>query len=180
MAGKSLTTASQNYTASPDTRRLRALAQSHLVDIDIENSIEATREAIVARDLEKYSKVRRRDRPNASSSPPPEVKGAKLRSASDVLDRLQHDDKFNIADFRIGYLERFEGIMEMPARSWIHESTDEDWIPQHRIKYIKRIDQSGREEIVWNRETKTDKIFRSGIVATVAESESEFGGAPLT
>ena len=49
----------------------------------------------------------------------------------------------------------------MPVQSWISESTDEEWIPQHRIRYFKKICVDGQIEIVWDRETRVDKIFNS-------------------
>ena len=64
------------------------------------------------------------------------------------------------ADFIIGYLERFAGLKEMPLTLWLDESTEEDFIPQHRIKYFKR---AGTGEVVWDRDERIDKIFRSGL-----------------
>jgi hypothetical protein len=59
---------------------------------------------------------------------------------------------------------------------WIKESTDEEWIPQHRIRYFKRLGDRGegderagvrgdderKEEIVWHRDERIDLIFGSG------------------
>jgi uncharacterized protein (UPF0248 family) len=74
-------------------------------------------------------------------------------------------------NFTIGYLERFEGIKEMPMSKWVRETSDEDFIPQHRIKYFKR---SSDGEVVWDREGRVDKIFGSGLTGQVAgKSESE-------
>lgn len=51
---------------------------------------------------------------------------------------------------------------------WIRESTDEEFIPQHRIKYFKR---EGDGEIVWNRDERIDKIFGTGLGHGAAFSE---------
>ena len=60
----------------------------------------------------------------------------------------------------IGYLERFDGVKEMPWALWLDESTEEDFIPQHRIKYFKRV---GTGEVGWDREGRIDKIFGTGL-----------------
>lgn len=41
---------------------------------------------------------------------------------------------------------------------WVSETSDEDFIPQHRIKYFK-----------WDREGRVDKIFGSGLTGSTAE-----------
>ena len=82
-------------------------------------------------------------------------------SSLDVLNRLQWDADLDVSQYLIGYLERFEGIKEMPAMNWIDESTDEEWIPQHRIKYFKKIGPNGEHEVVWDRTNRVDKIFNA-------------------
>lgn len=42
--------------------------------------------------------------------------------------------------------------------SWKKDSTDEEFIPQHRILYIQHVDG----EVVWDRRRRIDKIFYSG------------------
>jgi hypothetical protein len=90
-----------------------------------------------------------------------------------------------MSKYLVGYFERFEGIKEMPARNWISESTDEEWIPQHRIKYFKKICEGGDHDIVWDRETRVDKIFGTGAGASrIDENDqvdiaSEDGGVRL-
>jgi hypothetical protein len=42
--------------------------------------------------------------------------------------------------------------------NWKKDSTDEEFIPQHRILYIKHVDG----DIVWDRRRRIDKIFTSG------------------
>ena len=43
---------------------------------------------------------------------------------------------------------------------WLREPTEEDFVPQHRIRYFK-MHQS--EEVVWSRDERIDKIFGSGL-----------------
>lgn len=188
MADSSVTSETKSQNSSSALQALRALAQSHLTDIEIENAAEASQQESGQRDLQKYIRVKRKDRVKEQISPPPEVKGSRFRSAPDVLDRLRHDPMLNLAEYRIGYLERFEGIREMAAQSWIKESTDEDWIPQHRIRYIKRVSADGVQEVVWDRDERIDKVFGSGSgggnmpSGSIAgeEDDSEFGGVVLS
>ncbi|EFR04098.1 DUF455 domain-containing protein [Nannizzia gypsea CBS 118893] len=84
----------------------------------------------------------------------------KLRPAADVISRLRWDPKIDFGDFLVGYEDRFLGVKEMPLSRWKSEQTDEEFIPQHRIVYFKRKSDGRR---VWDRETKKDEIFGSGV-----------------
>ncbi len=97
------------------------------------------------------------------------------------MGRLQWDAELDISQYVIGYLERFDGIKETAANNWISEVTDEEWIPQHRIRYFKRVNEDeAAGEIVWDREKRIDKIFGTGIgSAEEFDIQSEDGGAPL-
>lgn len=77
----------------------------------------------------------------------------------DVINRIIWDAKFDSDDYIIGYEDRFNGRLETSLGSWKKDLTDEEFIPQHRIIYIKR--KLG-EEIVWDKRRRTDKIFYSG------------------
>jgi hypothetical protein len=46
------------------------------------------------------------------------------------------------------------------VEQWKTEQTDEEFIPQHRILYFKR---RADNVIVWERRTRIDDIFGSGI-----------------
>jgi uncharacterized protein (UPF0248 family) len=81
----------------------------------------------------------------------------KLRPAMDVLSRLRHDPSFNLDDYVIGYTDRHSGIQEKAAGMWVSESTDEEWIPQGRIQYFRRVSDGKR---VWDRASKYDCVFR--------------------
>jgi uncharacterized protein (UPF0248 family) len=81
----------------------------------------------------------------------------KLRPAMDVLNRLTHDPSFDLDDYVVGYTDRHEGIMEKSAGQWISESTHEEWIPQARIQYFRRVSTGAK---VWDRASKLDTIFR--------------------
>lgn len=57
---------------------------------------------------------------------------------------------------------------------WISDISEEEFIPQHRIKYFKR---NSDGEIVWDREGRVDRIFGSGLTGkSVDEGETHGGG----
>ncbi|KAK2863656.1 hypothetical protein FQN49_004122 [Arthroderma sp. PD_2] len=103
-------------------------------------------------------KAKSRSKNTAPTSKP--VSANKLRSAADVISRLRWDPKIDFGDYLVGYEDRFLGVKELPLSRWKSEQTDEEFIPQHRIVYFKR-KSDGR--VVWDRETRKDEIFGSGI-----------------
>ena len=70
----------------------------------------------------------------------------------------------------LGYLDRFEGLKEIPVDLWLSETTEEDFVPQHRIQYFKRV-SDGTE--VWDREKRIDLVFGSGLGSGVGEIERD-------
>jgi uncharacterized protein (UPF0248 family) len=85
----------------------------------------------------------------------------KLRPASDVLNRLRHGD-YSIDEFVVGYKDRHSSrLMEKPAVQWAKDTTDEEFIPEHRIEYFKRYSRGG-EEVLWDKTSRLDKIFQHG------------------
>lgn len=100
-----------------------------------------------------------RPAPSATSTP---VSTSKLRPASDVLHRLRWDPNLDPSDFIVGYEDRFLGAKETSLERWKTEQTDDEFIPQHRILYFKR---RGDGELVWERRTRIDKVFGSGVGA---------------
>ncbi|KAF4342284.1 poly(A) polymerase [Fusarium beomiforme] len=84
----------------------------------------------------------------------------KFRTAADVLNRLRWDSNFDTGDYIIGYEDRFLGARERAVEQWKTEQTDEEFIPQHRILYFKRREDHA---IVWERRTRIDEIFGSGV-----------------
>ena len=100
-------------------------------------------------------------RPKPTSAP---LSRTKLRPASDVLNRLRWDPSLDPSDYIIGYEDRFLGAKETGLEKWKTEQTDEEFIPQHRILYFKKKGgEDGRGEVVWERATRIDKIFGSGL-----------------
>ncbi|KAF9731735.1 hypothetical protein PMIN07_007229 [Paraphaeosphaeria minitans] len=100
-----------------------------------------------------------RPAPSATSTP---VSSNKLRPASDILNRLRWDSNLDPSDYIVGYEDRFLGAKETTLEKWKTEQTDEEFIPQHRILYFKKKSEDGGE-VVWERATRIDKIFGSGL-----------------
>lgn len=74
----------------------------------------------------------------------------------------------------VGYIDRHAPeMMEMDVSAWkggVADVTDEEWIPQHRIMYFrKRGDEEGRR--VWDRATRLDRLFGSGVTPVPALEE---------
>lgn len=85
---------------------------------------------------------------------------AKLRPASEVLNRLKYDPGLDIDNFVVGYIDRHTAkIQEKAAASWQRDTTHEEFIPEHRIQYFKK----ARGEIVWDRRSRLDKVFRESL-----------------
>ena len=61
----------------------------------------------------------------------------------------------------------------MDVSAWkggVADVTDEEWIPQHRIMYFrKKEDEEGRR--VWDRATRLDRLFGSGVIPLPALDE---------
>lgn len=63
----------------------------------------------------------------------------------------------------------------MDVSAWkggVADFTDEEWIPQHRIMYFRRKgEEAGRR--VWDRKTRLDRLFGSGVVVVEEVEESK-------
>ncbi len=123
--------------------------------------------AILPADVEtslpiRIKKVHKDGRKNTDvPAPPPVQPSTKLRQASEVLSRLKHDPSFDIDEYVVGYEDRHTPQpQEKPAESWQRDTTHEEFIPEHRIMYFKRIRKGTADEIVWDRRDKTDLIFK--------------------
>jgi uncharacterized protein (UPF0248 family) len=100
-------------------------------------------------------------RPKPTSTP---LSTIKLRPASDVLNRLRWDPSLDPSDYIIGYEDRFLGARETGLEKWKTEQTDDEFIPQHRILYFKKKGgDDGKGEVVWERATRIDRVFGSGL-----------------
>ncbi|KAI9887660.1 MAG: hypothetical protein M1823_000524 [Watsoniomyces obsoletus] len=92
------------------------------------------------------------------------------------MHRLRWDPSFTDQAFIVGYEDRFQGVLEVPMTQWRGEQTDEEFIPQHRILFFKRMIDGVK---VWDKKEKLDLVFGSGIVQEkeeVMEEEEEVQG----
>ena len=92
----------------------------------------------------------------------------KFRPFQDILHRLRWDSQYHIEDYVVGYVERFEGLKEMPASNWIRDFSDEEWIPMHRVRYVKRVSGTNRPDdqgpelgMAWDRDERVDKFTKN-------------------
>lgn len=171
---------------------LRELAQSHLSEIESEKQQEERQSSQTEAEIQRYAKLPAFDRKKQHttliehSSVLQEVTKPRFRPFQDILHRLRWDPKLNINDYVVGYLERFEGIKEMSAMSWIRDFSDEDWIPMHRVRYVKRIHHAEDDEgpelgIVWSRDERVDKFASNDDQEDLRSMDgtSVSGGLPL-
>ena len=89
------------------------------------------------------------------------IKKKSMRTAIDVIQRIQWDDALPTEDFSVGYLDRFIGIQEKKFTDFSWEdiaSVDYNVlaIPKHRIQYFKYKDVK-----VWDKQERMDKVFGS-------------------
>ncbi|KAK8166222.1 hypothetical protein IWX90DRAFT_205958 [Phyllosticta citrichinensis] len=122
---------------------------------------------------------RSRDVTSDSAAAAATTAGVKLRPIHDVLARIAHDDGLGgPAAYVIGYADRFDGVKEVRADRWVAESTEEEWVPLHRVRYVRRRRRgegfggagagagAGGEAdrgVVWSREDRLDVVFGSGV-----------------
>merc|ERR1711892_1361242 len=95
------------------------------------------------------------DKSDKSKKKPP------MKTADDVIKRLQWDPMLPQEYFVIGYLDRFLGVVEenFTTFSWENlASVDYDLlaIPQHRVQYFKY-----KTEKVWDKAQRLDMVFGS-------------------
>lgn len=106
-------------------------------------------------------KARKSAHQSQQSKPP-------LRPAKDILARIRHDPALDESEWLVGYHDRLEGVMEMDVSAWKGDFSDEEWIPQHRILYFRK-KADDLERRMWDRESRLDRLFGSGVVADQQE-----------
>ena len=112
----------------------------------------------------KTSKEEQRRKKKVAKEKVEERKGKlpSMKTAADVISRLQWDRQLPVDNFTVGYIDRFRGVLEQPftAFCWEDLASVDDFevlaIPQHRIQYFK---YSGTK--VWEKATRMDLIFGS-------------------
>ena len=103
-----------------------------------------------------------------------------MKTAGDVISRIQWDEELSPKDFVVGYLDRFIGIVEkcFTELSWEDLASVDHFvdlaIPRHRIQYFKYLG-----EIVWDKRERIDKVFGStGSKETILDVKERFGVQP--
>jgi len=91
-------------------------------------------------------------------------KNPKLKTAEDVIRRIQWDEKMDSREFVVGYVDRFVGLQEKTFDDFSFKNfVDVDFekqefsVPQHRIQYFK-----WKGSVVWDKTVRMDYIFGSG------------------
>jgi uncharacterized protein (UPF0248 family) len=94
-----------------------------------------------------------------------QIKKTSMKTAEDVISRIEWDDRLEKRFFRVGYIDRFVGLQEKSFTEFdfkVDLSTISDRhsnilaIPKHRIQYFKY-----NNEIIWDKDTRTDLMFGS-------------------
>ncbi|KAL3857099.1 hypothetical protein ACJMK2_011795 [Sinanodonta woodiana] len=147
------------------------LVMTHLADralnwlqdnsIDLKYSVDVKTEKRKDKKEKKAKKGHdKTDNPEDNSSSAPAKKSA-MKTAADVIKRIQWDRDLNLEDFYVGYIDRFLGIVEkcFTAFTWEDIAAVDMFtltIPQHRIQYFKY-----KTEVVWDKGERIDNVFGS-------------------
>ncbi|XP_063720215.1 uncharacterized protein LOC134846717 isoform X3 [Symsagittifera roscoffensis] len=87
-----------------------------------------------------------------------------MKTALDVINRIEWDEQLPSENFLVGYLDRFLGTIERPFSSFdwsldicdVETGKNPSAVPQHRIQYFKYKDAK-----VWDKELRLDLVFGS-------------------
>ena len=93
--------------------------------------------------------------PSTSTIPNTNTSTKKLTPAPAILNRLRWDDAFTTSDYVVVYEDRHAGLMESPLEQWSTESTEESFVPLHRVRAVKR---RSTGMVVWHREERIDLV----------------------
>jgi len=94
-----------------------------------------------------------------------QIKKSSMKTAEDVISRIEWDERLDKRFFRVGFVDRFLGLQEKSFIDFdfkVDLSTVSDRhstilaIPKHRIQYFKYAN-----EIIWDKDTRTDLMFGS-------------------
>mmetsp|Transcript_8689 Transcript_8689/g.13408 ORF Transcript_8689/g.13408 Transcript_8689/m.13408 type:complete len:529 (+) Transcript_8689:66-1652(+) len=90
-------------------------------------------------------------------------RSVKLRSSLDIYHRLMHDATLGVDlnQVMIGYTDMF-GDQEICILEWTLIDKGGD-IPMHHIEYFAFILNNGNKLILWDRRTKLDRLYGSGV-----------------
>jgi uncharacterized protein (UPF0248 family) len=94
--------------------------------------------------------------PPSNSTPTTPASKRSFPPAAQVLSRLRWDPAHRSLDYEVGYQDRFEEeLMWVPLELWGKATEDEDFIPEHRIRVLRRVGGS----VVWDREGRVCTLW---------------------
>ena len=106
-------------------------------------------------------------------------KKSAMKTAEDVISRIQWDASLPVACFSVGYLDRFTGVVEkaFSSLSW-QDVASVDYntlaIPKHRIQYFKY-----KNVRVWDKNERLDDVFGStGGGVTISDVMAKYVETP--
>ena len=76
--------------------------------------------------------------------------GGRLRPPKDVLNKLKYDERYQVDDYVVGFIDRQAGIWEKSIAEW------QEYEEQELIAYFRFVP---KDEIVWDRARKIDWVF---------------------
>lgn len=96
-------------------------------------------------------------RPSSATKSEEESNKTRMRTAAEVINRINWDPTLDAADFLVVYLDRFTGLEAIPLTK-LMELEEELAIPQHRIQQFC---YKSVENIVWEKQSRLDYVFNS-------------------
>lgn len=81
--------------------------------------------------------------------------GETLKPVQEQINRIKWDKSLDVEDYAIVYEDRFDGLMERDVAVLTGETTDEAFIPQSRMRSIKR---KSTGQTVWHRNERIDLL----------------------
>ena len=86
--------------------------------------------------------------PQRESEAPVHEKKDKLRTAKNIIDKITWDERLNSTEFRVGYLDKYDGILEIPF-----SELEQSEIKEYRIEYFKH-----NGKVVWDKKKRLDVL----------------------
>jgi uncharacterized protein (UPF0248 family) len=100
----------------------------------------------------------------SSSTPPSSSPSSKkFRPFSSALSRLRWDPQHREIVYEVGYIDRFptasadtDGLLWKPLDTWQKHTEEEDFVPEHRVRKIRKVGDGEAKTVVWDRERRID------------------------
>lgn len=109
------------------------------------------------------------------------TKKTSMKTSEDVIKRIMWDSNLEADSFKVGYLDRFVGLVEQNFSTFCWEDlASVDYtvlaIPKHRIQYFKY-----KDLIVWDKTKRMDNVFGStGSNTTITDVIENYVEQPTT